>query len=105
MLRVWDLMIESDEGYWILTLRTEDCEGDSPCEFQFQLPPDMAEQLHKRAGLEIGPWLAEKEAARASLASRTTVRQVQDELDCGVYDDDPAKRVWAERVVSGEYPL
>ena len=105
MLRVWDLMIDSDEGYWILTVRCDDCDGDSECEFKFQLPPDVAEQLHKRVGLEIAPWIEEKEAARATFASRTTVEQVQSELEAGVYDDDPHKRVWAQRVVAGEVQL
>ena len=109
MMRVWDLVLDSDEGYWILTVRVEDCDGDQ-CEFKFQLPADMAEQLHKRVELEIDPWVQEMREAKAAYArgderwkpNAVRAAEAQEILDTGAYDDDPAKRHWAERVARGE---
>lgn len=112
MMKVWDLMIESDEGYWVLTVRTEDCDDDR-CEFRFQLPAEMAEQLHKRVELEIDPWVQEMLEAKAAYQRGDPRWKPRDQvtaeaqaiLDSGAYADDPAKRMWAEQVARGEIEL
>jgi hypothetical protein len=110
-MKAWDITLDSnhdvDGNDWLLRVRTEDCEG-SDCEFIFHLPADVAEALHRQVKLEIDPYVREKEEARAAYATRhpdwmpREVRQAeaQELLDSGVYDDDPAKRAWAESEAS-----
>jgi hypothetical protein len=104
MLKVWDINVDSDEGYWILTVKTDDCDG-ADCVFKFQLPADVAEQLHRGVRKEIDPWVQEKEDARSTLVCRVSAYQVSDELEAGVYDGDIGKQIWARGVVSGDIPL
>lgn len=104
MLKAWDISLDSDEGYWVLEVKTEDCDGDD-CVFRFQLPADVAEQLERGVKREISPYVQEKEDARATYRSQPTVEQVQGELDAGVYDGEPHKQAWAWGVISGELPL
>ena len=102
-MKAWDVEIDSDESYWILRVQAE-CDGGE-CDFRFELPADVAEQLHRAVKREIDPYIQEKEDARATWQSRSTVEHVQAELEAGVYAHDPHKRIWAEGVVAGEIPL
>jgi hypothetical protein len=103
-MKVWDITLEADEDHWLMKVSTEDCDGGD-CVFRFQLPADVAEQLHRGVRQEIDPWLHEKEAARSTLVSLPTVACVEDELESGVYDGDMGKQIWARGVVNGEIPL
>lgn len=109
-MKVWDITFEMDwdpPGSGQLKIRAE-CEDDSKCEFQFSLPVDVVEQLHAAVVREYGPHVEEREMARAEYlrghGKPFTVQQAeaQDLLDMGVYKDDPAKQIWAERVARGE---
>lgn len=109
--RAWDILVESnhdvDGNDWILRVRTEDCDGED-CTFTFHLNDDVAEQLHRWVKLEIEPAVREKEEAKAAYVRGdwkplpVLQAEAQAILEEGVYDDDPAKRAWAESVANGE---
>jgi len=94
-MKAWDIEIDSDESGFTMRVRT-DCE-DGSCDFLIFLPSDVAEQLYRGVKREIVPWLIEKEDAYATRPPST--RQLQDELDSGVYDHDIGKRIGIEREI------
>jgi hypothetical protein len=105
-VKAWDITIESDEQGWMMQVRTEDCDS-GPCDFSIFLPIDVAEQLHRWVKIEIEPYVQEKAEARTAyitghpdwIPHEVRQAEAQDLLDSGVYDDDPAKRAWAESEV------
>jgi hypothetical protein len=116
-MKAWDITIESnhdvDGNDWILRVRAEDCPDGGECDFRFHMPTDVALQLRRWVKLEIDSYAAEAEEARAAYKrgddrwKPQEVRQAEarDLIDSGVYDNDPAKRAWAEGVSNGEIPL
>lgn len=111
-MNAWDATFDMDwdpPGRAKLVVRA-DCEDGSKCDFTFTLPVDVAEQLARATAREMGSWLAEKDEAEAAFRRRDPrymPREVMMEegrqlLDDGVYDGDPAKWEWAQRVASGE---
>lgn len=92
-MSVYKVEIDSDERGFTLTLWDDDTG-----EHFFRL--DVAEDLYDQAKSRIGPWLAERDLARST--PHVTPQEAQELLDYGVYDDDPHKRIWAERVARGE---
>lgn len=93
---VYKIEIDSDERGFTLTLWDDDTG-----EHTFNVH-HVAEDLYDQAKRRIGPWLAERDAAYATRSAHVTPQEAQELLDYGVYDDDPAKRLWAERVAKGE---